>query len=495
MSRIPQSGGLLELSLPRLLLELQNDAFQGAVALTRERTEKRILLQEGRPVFAESNVPSESLGLQLLDQGTLSRESYGAVVQRVQERGCKEGVALLELRLLGPKELFQALKEQMRRRILECFGWPDGRFELLPGEALRDDAQAFRTDPLALVREGLERHWGPDRILGQLGDKLARVAVPSRRLARVRKRLGEDADLDRVLDALDGGETTLGAALQSASSPRVLASLWVLDASRALDYPEPVRREPPKTAGDEADVEIVFGGTDTGADPDPAASRPTADADPERSTAVESLRQEVLERHGRLGELDHYGVLGVARDADAAAVKRAYFAAAKRYHPDALASLGLEAVRSEANALFARVAKAYATLSDPQRRRDYDAELEGAVATDANRLANAESLYRKGEILLRRGDFAGALQFLKPAIDLWPEDAAYQSAVGWALFKSSPADTEQAQAHLEQAVALDGANATALFRLGAVQKSLGDKAGGERLQARARKLDSKVDGR
>ena len=86
---------------------------------------------------------------------------------------------------------------------------------------------------------------------------------------------------------------------------------------------------------------------------------------------------------------------------------------------------------------FALISKAYAVLSNPHQRAEYDAAQssdEGPI--DTERLANAESLYRKGEILLRRGNFKAAVEFLRPAVELWPDEAEYCSALGWALYQA-----------------------------------------------------------
>jgi hypothetical protein len=59
----------------------------------------------------------------------------------------------------------------------------------------------------------------------------------------------------------------------------------------------------------------------------------------------------------------HYDVLGVPRDADTAAVRRAYLALARRHHPDR-AGGDPAAMRA--------VNEAWATLGDPLKRRRYD---------------------------------------------------------------------------------------------------------------------------
>jgi len=63
---------------------------------------------------------------------------------------------------------------------------------------------------------------------------------------------------------------------------------------------------------------------------------------------------------------DYYEVLGVGRDADDAALKKAYRVLAKKYHPDT--NPGSE----EAEARFKEASEAYAVLSDPDKRKQYD---------------------------------------------------------------------------------------------------------------------------
>lgn len=66
-------------------------------------------------------------------------------------------------------------------------------------------------------------------------------------------------------------------------------------------------------------------------------------------------------------EKDFYAILGVPRDADAAAIKKAYRKLARTLHPDHNPG------DSAAETRFKEVGEAYAVLSDPEQRQQYDA--------------------------------------------------------------------------------------------------------------------------
>ncbi len=63
---------------------------------------------------------------------------------------------------------------------------------------------------------------------------------------------------------------------------------------------------------------------------------------------------------------DYYEVLGVDKNADEAALKKAYRQLAKKYHPD------MNPGDTEAEKKFKEASEAYAVLSDPEKRRQYD---------------------------------------------------------------------------------------------------------------------------
>lgn len=78
---------------------------------------------------------------------------------------------------------------------------------------------------------------------------------------------------------------------------------------------------------------------------------------------------------------DYYEVLGIARDADAGTIKKAYRKLAKKYHPD------INPGDKAAEQKFKEATDAYNVLSDPEKRKLYDqfghAAFEGGGTEDA----------------------------------------------------------------------------------------------------------------
>lgn len=70
---------------------------------------------------------------------------------------------------------------------------------------------------------------------------------------------------------------------------------------------------------------------------------------------------------------DYYEILGVPHDADPKAIKDAFRQLALKYHPDRNKS-------PDAEERFKAIAEAYAVLSDPKKRAEYDAHGLGGVA-------------------------------------------------------------------------------------------------------------------
>lgn len=490
MIALPDRGRLGVLPLPALLLLVHRVAFSGRLRLSAHGTTRTVDLHAGKPL----RVGGGNLCARLVADGVLSREDAMRATARAQAHGATEEKALLALHLLTPRELWLRLREHESELLLDCFAWPDGEFDLTPGEPASAAAAALAHDPVHLVHRGVSTHWSAERAIAALGAAGDRFATPGPGFEQARLALGALPGFDVLCERLDG-RTRLADAARLSGHAGAPAAALVLDALDALTYAEEPATsdcaEPaPSPPVPEIEILIARQGGASGHETD-ASVRAAAGELASGRVAAAAARRSLLERHTRLSDLDHYALLGVPRSADAAAIRQAYVTAAKTFHPDAIARLGLEDLREAANTLFARIGNAHGVLSDPARRRAYDEEFEGGGAEEAQRIASAETLYRKGEVLLRKGSFDEALRFLRPAAELAADDAAYRSALGWALYKKQPPEPDAARAELERAIALDPRLAAAHLRLGSVLRALGKEEQAALHLARAHELDSR----
>ncbi|RUM50442.1 MAG: J domain-containing protein [Hydrogenothermus sp.] len=91
--------------------------------------------------------------------------------------------------------------------------------------------------------------------------------------------------------------------------------------------------------------------------------------------------------------MDFYKLLGVSKDASYEEIKKAFREKAKKYHPD---------VNKEGEEIFKLLTKAYETLSDPKKRKEYDKtisskpEILGKIENLLNRFFS-EDISKKGK--------------------------------------------------------------------------------------------------
>jgi tetratricopeptide (TPR) repeat protein len=486
-------GALDQTSVPLLLAEAWRDRRSGWLQLSRGQCERRIEVQDGSPTAIESSLEDDSFALALEDSGLITPEDRIKIEKFAQDRETSQTSAVLALQILDVKSLYKAIRSSTRNQICETFEWQTGQYRWSrAGE--REASPGKPHDILKLLQEQLPRRWGSDRLFASLMPDSEFYGDISPRFRRVAEKLasaGEHAQ--RAIARLDGSVPVGQILGECAGDPLAAATLWTLIHSGIM------RVKTDRRSLENAPSEIQFEFEVTAApSPTARAGRSTAStAKPAATTKAdatsEALRAEIQTLLEQLSNLDHYNALGLGANAKASDIKRAYFKAAKKFHPDALARLGLEDLREDAARVFGRIAEAFETLSDPSKKAAYDAGGSDAPEIDTARLAQAETSFRKGEILIGMGNFHGALDYLEPAVDLWPDEPAYQSGLGWALYKQPQTDAARAREHLEIASSQAPDDAVILFRLGTVLRAMGESESGDAMIGRARKIDPAVE--
>jgi tetratricopeptide (TPR) repeat protein len=101
------------------------------------------------------------------------------------------------------------------------------------------------------------------------------------------------------------------------------------------------------------------------------------------------LRRRIIGLHSVVASLDHYALLTIPRDADKKAVKRSYFEMAAVFHPDRYFRKNLGSFKGKMEIIFGTVSSAYETLTDKEKRAEYDSYLG-----DVDKSRNVESMLR-----------------------------------------------------------------------------------------------------
>ena len=160
---------------------------------------------------------------------------------------------------------------------------------------------------------------------------------------------------------------------------------------------------------------------------------------------------------------DYYELLGVSPSASAAEVRKAYARLAREKHPDRFTD---PVEKERAQKLFQDITHAFNTLTNPERRAEYDRERERGPQPETPEEIAADA-FERGQAALAAGQADEAITLLQTAVYHSPEKSAYHAALGQALGRL-PAHAREAVQVLEKATQLDPRNASAFAELAVV---------------------------
>ncbi|HVV16929.1 MAG TPA: DUF4388 domain-containing protein [Polyangia bacterium] len=441
------TGTLKRTPFAQVLQRLYVTRATGSLLLLHEPTKKIVDVADGYPVSVRSNVVAECLGQLLLEKKLITREALTASIARMQKEKRQQGQILVEMDVLSPYNLRRALVDQLEAKLLEVFAWADGKFLFKPGAKPPATGARLERSPAGLILEGIRRHYDSARQTAVLDRYAGRfIVLAADPMLRLQEISDDPAELD-FIGALDGTRL-LEAILDEARIPAARAQLLLVAlAESGMIQPHETTSKSPVAPPPPAPVPV----------PMPAqASKPS---EPPLGSGELSMMLQMARTQ------DHFWALGVDHDASPADIDRAYEALARSFHADRY-RLSSEDDRRMAHEMFERLAEARAVLQDPDRRRAYLATLDGgelvtplaAHAGDVSRVTPtpetaqtaAAALYQAGLEHLRRRRHHEAVEALRQAARVVPNNADYRAALGWALFRQAPADARAARAAIAE---------------------------------------------
>lgn len=143
-------------------------------------------------------------------------------------------------------------------------------------------------------------------------------------------------------------------------------------------------------------------------------------------------RAQLADLLARAGGLTHYELLGLGEEATGDQVYEAYERLARWVHPSHVERLELAGREGALWLLFERATDAYLTLSNPERRRRYEAKMgAGHDPTPSRAVRERESerlargYYQRAIVLLETEEYHFAVELLRQAVQADPQPQYY----------------------------------------------------------------------
>ncbi len=157
----------------------------------------------------------------------------------------------------------------------------------------------------------------------------------------------------------------------------------------------------------------------------PVAPEPPPTASPEVAAFIEEIRSV----SDSISSKNYYQILGVKQDTPTAEISAAFFELAKKWHPDRLGPEFAE-VKDIAVSVFSRMSESHQTLTDEDRRGQYDEVVNsgGGSAEDqeaVQQVMRAITEYQKAEVLYKKRNLDSAELCARRAMEDDPEQSDY----------------------------------------------------------------------
>lgn len=466
------NGQLSEIPLAELLREIADVRLSGALRLARERVKAAIYAQAGALVFASVNLRAHRLTECLRRWRALDEDLLAAIItDAMPDR--EVGASLLAAGACTRPELERWQSRQAAESLRPLLLWTDGEWHFEPRARLTEDSQlTIRLAPLLMESaRRLPAHF----VASRLRDEEMLAPVAAGELDGLELLPAEAFILSRVESPMRVQDLIL---ISGVPEEQARQSIYILTLGGLLRRAHGKGRLAPATPG--AAATIAANGQPTTEQPArtkiEAARTPVEDASAPATDAAANIPFEIDALLTRVCASTHYELLGVEMDAAPAEIKGAYYALAKRFHPDRFRRAVDDATRARIEQAFGKIAQAYEILKSDKDRAAYDLRLSAqasAPAPDTKRPARAKSnaafsamspqeqaaeLFQQGLAASQSGNHFSAIESFAEAARLAPAEARYHAYYGRALARGERT-RHQAETELRIAISLDENNA------------------------------------
>lgn len=363
---------LEDVTFPLLIKDIIDTGFTGIVFVSSDDKKKGLIFKEGILCAIQSNRTDELLGHILVKMGTIteSHNEKSLELSRLERR--KQGVILLEMGIVQPGDITEALRQQLSTRFTDIFSWEHGMVQKVTKNKIDKAPDAVKNDFLRMVRKGIMEHTPFPMVISALSPHAD--AIP--------KKLTDNLPVD------------MGVPLDSIDQFKVSELLLLgQDPSRAL-------------------LSLYCTGF-------------VSFEESKHKALIDTLRKALRTIKDQTSPFD---VLGVDQTISDGGLKRSYIKLVKANHPDTYSYADDPEVKRLANEVFTEIQKAYTTVikiregKPPEESQGIDESIQ------------AEILYNQGTEDLRNKNYDKALDNFRLCVKMRPEEQVFMESYVKTLF-------------------------------------------------------------
>lgn len=360
-------GNLHQISFADVIRELHLTRRTGLLRLTRDKTLRAIFVEEGRLVFAISNMPNERLGEILLVRERISRDEFDRAMQDPNAKQ-RTGAVLVGMGVLTREEADTFTKQQITEIILAAFDWDSGEFTFEDNTRAAHDVKLDLLTP-NIILMGVRRISNEAAIRNAIGPTSQRIDLSPDAMKQLEQATLDGTEgfvLSRIM-----GPTTVDELISISGVPEmmIIRVVYGLLCAGILtsDHPRPTIANPQPVPAPKVHVPNTPLGV-------PAMQTPSGGIPAEEMMSEGDARFELqtLWEFFQLKTTTYYDMLNVPTSASDAEIKKSYYQLAKKQHPDRFRRYGADDIVDFAEKIFAKVSEAYEKLKDPEVRQRYN---------------------------------------------------------------------------------------------------------------------------
>lgn len=234
----PMEGSLADVSIPELIAHLYFEERTGILEVMRGHSVKHVYFDRGSAIYVESESRQESLGQILVRQGIVSAQDVMLSLENMAAYGRKQGGALVEMGLINPMQLYQALRLQMREKIINLFHWFDGEYFFDETPYDKFNLTIFELPMPRLIWDGIIETYSPESVRELFSEVINQVVIRTAPQPIDRRSSNLDDDVWLLLKLIDGKRTIAQIVEASSLDPdRTYLMLYAMLILRLYDRP------------------------------------------------------------------------------------------------------------------------------------------------------------------------------------------------------------------------------------------------------------------